>query len=610
METHEQLVLELKKTHPKHYCKMLKNNYPEIWAEIERFCEPIIKDSPLGTPQMIFHWINKLDHVPTCPVKGVPLKFRYDKFQYRRLSERGLIDDEMMTKRKKNRTHFPNAEQRLQGASRNFDYEPGYEKIALETVKDMIKSIVRIGGVCSSLKTKKNLKLYHFICTRYPDTTRFTECLYRFVNGLDKAPKCPYTNKPIPFTSFEKGYKEYHIDALGYIKSTNKKQKILTSSVLNKEQTIQGIKDLVELLEQQGLTVNNLKQSAIKHNPSLINSVNIHTKEYETVTDKWSERAYLLIHSSPKDITKVRFVSFDEGYYDTYVNPKSSAGEQDLKAWISSLRIGKVTQHQRILDGMEIDVFVSSRSFGIEYHGEYFHNFEFRGDLYHKQKADISEVHGIDLVQVFESEWHNKQDIIKSIVRSKFGLRMIEICARTCEIKQLDTKTKNKFLEHNHIKGADRTPIAFGLFHQGDLVSCATFKQTRSKKDREFEMVRFCNRINTSVTGALDVMVERFVDVYSPLNLITLVDRRFNMESALLRSAGFIKTICTEPDHFYLKPTLPQYMKLMHHHAFAKHLLPKKLKHYDLSLTVYENMKNNGYYKVYDAGSFVYEKRF
>jgi hypothetical protein len=60
------------------------------------------------------------------------------------------------------------------------------------------------------------------------------------------------------------------------------------------------------------------------------------------------------------------------------------------------------------------------------------------------------------------------------------------------------------------------------------------------------------------------------------------------------------------PNYFYFKPALPQYMKLQHRYNFAKHNLSKKLMYFDSTQTEYQNMKNNGYFKIYDAGSYKY----
>jgi len=50
-----------------------------------------------------------------------------------------------------------------------------------------------------------------------------------------------------------------------------------------------------------------------------------------------------------------------------------------------------------------------------------------------------------------------------------------------------------------------------------------------------------------------------------------------------------------------------KYKGRFHRFSFAKQFLHKKIKNYDPSLSESENMKNNGFSKVYDCGSLKYE---
>jgi hypothetical protein len=47
--------------------------------------------------------------------------------------------------------------------------------------------------------------------------------------------------------------------------------------------------------------------------------------------------------------------------------------------------------------------------------------------------------------------------------------------------------------------------------------------------------------------------------------------------------------------------------KRYHRYGFAKHTLSDKLKNYDDKLSEWENMKNNGYDRIWDCGSIKFE---
>lgn len=606
MDSYIQQALELRQNHPRHYCKLIKK-LPRVWEAIENYCKFIPNNETLSVPQKVYHFVNQINIIPRCPIKGIILKFRGDKFDYRKYSERGLATNEMIQRRSKNRKLFPNTEQRLKNVDTNFLYEENYHQIALDMINDMFKTTGTVGGVCASLKTSKHAKLYMFIKNCYLDASTFSECLYRFVNNIREVPLCPFTQIPLEFINFNQGYKSNDPSAAGLLKIQTKRDKLKTAVLLSKDDTIKELNNLIDYLKQNNVSINNLRQSAGKRCPDLIESVEHHTKEYRTLTNKWSERAYLLVHQAPEDMNKCRFSSFDEGYYDTYVHANSSLGENELMEWIKSLNIGQTSQHRRILNGREIDIFVEQSKIGIEYHGEYYHNFEFKGSNYHKQKADVALHQGIRLIQIFETEWYNKQEIVKSIIKSKLGIVSRKIHARSCTVQRIVADIKDEFLQSNHIQGTDRSSVALGLLFDDELVCCMTFGRGYNKKDGEVELVRFCNKLDTTVVGGASKLLKYFVNEHNFSKIVTYADRRFANNSKFYETIGFTKTGQTVPNYFYFKAAMPQYMRLMHRYNFAKHLLPRKLEHFDSALTEYENMKQNGYLKVYDAGSYKYE---
>lgn len=603
-----QLVKKLKEEQPILYCRILKKNHQEICSSIEEFAQNIECDHEMYFPQKIYHWIHQLREIPLCPIKNTPLKFYKHKFEYRKFSERGLFTEDFAKNRMKRRTKFPNAQERLKDVYTTFEYEENYKDTAFEQINKMVDDMRNIGGVCAALKTKKNAKLYFFVKNLYPTAKTFSECLFLFLKNLSAPPLCRFSQRPLPFVNFKQGYKDSHPSAIFDLRRHNKQEKLQNLNILSKEETILQLQTLIDDLRKDNISLNNLKQSAIKRCPSLAFSVEEHTKDYATLTTKWSERAYLLVHEGEaKDLSKCRFTSFDEGYYDTFINPNSSIGEESIASWIESLNIGPIERNKRLLDGMEVDIYVIQNNLAIEYHGEYYHNFEFRGDKYHKQKADIALNKNINLLQIFETEWYHKQEIVKSIIKSKLGIISNKINARSCNVAQIDSITKNNFLNNNHIQGSDRSAVAFGLYYKNELVSCMTFGRGYNQKEQQTELVRFCNKLDTIVVGGASKLLKAYITQFKPVKMFTYADRRFANSSKFYETIGFKLCGHTVPNYFYFKSSMPQYMKLFHRYNFAKHLLPRKLKQYDASQTEYQNMKTNGYFKIYDAGSFKYE---
>ena len=71
------------------------------------------------------------------------------------------------------------------------------------------------------------------------------------------------------------------------------------------------------------------------------------------------------------------------------------------------------------MDGKrELDVYISSKNFAIEYNGDYWHSEKFgRDEAWHRRKSDEAKANGITLLHVWDSKWNSDyRDIYISII--------------------------------------------------------------------------------------------------------------------------------------------------------------------------------------------------
>ena len=94
-------------------------------------------------------------------------------------------------------------------------------------------------------------------------------------------------------------------------------------------------------------------------------------------------------------------------------------------------------------------------------------------------KSQLCEEKGIKLIHIFEDEWLFKKDIVKSRIKNMLQKTDKKIYGRSCEIKEIDNKNKDKFLYENHIQGNSIDKIRLGLYYENNLVSLMTFGKRR-----------------------------------------------------------------------------------------------------------------------------------
>lgn len=256
---------------------------------------------------------------------------------------------------------------------------------------------------------------------------------------------------------------------------------------------------------------------------------------------------------------------------------------------------------KRLIDesNKEIDIWFPDQRIGIEYHGVYWHSF--KKDI-HFDKAKKCYDKNISLIQVMSTEWDTKPEIIKSIILSKFSQFETKIYARLTTIKEISNEDYKIFTNVNHLQGYSQSKIKLGLFYNDELVSVMSFSKPRYNNKYEWEMIRYCNKLNTQVVGGASKLFKYFVNTYNPSSIITYADSRYSF-GKIYETLNFTFSHWSKPNYFYYKGNSP----LEGRHKYQKHklkgLFPEK---YDENKTEQEIMIDNGYKIIYDAGNLVF----
>lgn len=303
------------------------------------------------------------------------------------------------------------------------------------------------------------------------------------------------------------------------------------------------------------------------------------------------------------------------------LNTRNSLFQQEFEGFLEGYKIAYERNNRTILKelGLEIDIYVPEQKIGIELNGLFYHS-EVNGEKprkYHLSKTKKAEEKGIRLLHIFSDEWQEKKEVVKSMVLHKLGKNNKQkIHARKCKIKTISPQEKTRFLQENHIQGADYSnTIPFGAFYQNELVSVMTFSRGKRKifggleyqKDH-VELVRFAIKKYTLITGIASKLFQAAIKELKPEKIISFADRRWSsdIESGILyMKLGFKKDTCTSPNYWYLLKK-NSYKKRVHRFAFRKSLLNKKLDVFDKEKSEWENMKQNGNDRVWDCGTIKY----
>ena len=286
-----------------------------------------------------------------------------------------------------------------------------------------------------------------------------------------------------------------------------------------------------------------------------------------------------------------------------------SGPETELREFVRScLPTCRIASSARtVIPPSELDIYVPEKKLAIEFDGLYWHS-DAVGRMskdYHLKKTDACAEKGIRLVHVFEDEWNDRRETVKSRLRNLFGLHSGTIYARKCEVREVDAATASAFLDENHLQGAVNSPVRLGLYSREELVALMTFGKCRFDKRHEWELVRFCSKLNTRVVGGAGKLLWHFEKTYSPRSLATYADRRWS-GGGLYRKLGFSFVRNSPPNYWYVDNMVRRYSRV----KFQKHKLKRLLEKFDPGKSEAENMRDNGYFRVFDCGNMVFEKAY
>jgi hypothetical protein len=281
----------------------------------------------------------------------------------------------------------------------------------------------------------------------------------------------------------------------------------------------------------------------------------------------------------------------------TVCNPISetrSFKEKDLFEFIRDNYSGEIIQSYR--DGLEIDIYLHELKLGFEFNGIYWHSEVYKDKNYHLNKLNYFKESEIRVVNIWEDDWVNKNEIIKSQVKNLLNLSF-KVYARKCEVKEIIQKNiVYDFLNRNHIQGSyKQIQKCYGLYFNQELISVMTFDHFEGRKKMsqdEWNLSRFCTKLNTVVIGGASKLLNFFLKNNGVSRIISYADKDWSLGN-LYETLGFCKLYETKPDYKYIVNDV----------RIHKSNLRKKK-----GQILTESQANKHIPKIYDCGKIKYQK--
>jgi very-short-patch-repair endonuclease len=282
-----------------------------------------------------------------------------------------------------------------------------------------------------------------------------------------------------------------------------------------------------------------------------------------------------------------------------------SAMEKEIFDYFLQQGISVQAGNRKIISPWEIDIWFPDHNVGVEINGAYWHN-ESKGKdkSYHFNKTLLATSNGIQLLQFFDWEIITQKNQVIDKIQHLLHLNPTR-GARTLSLGEISHKRAVEFFSQNHLQGGCNSGINLALVDaNNEIYSAMSFGRSRYDKNITWEMLRFACKSGYSVTGGASRLFKFFVKNHmkSTESMVSYCNKRWS-QGRLYSQLGFTLDHESPPGYYYVNK---QGKYCGTRQKWQKHTLSKKLDIFDPLLTEQQNMKLNGYSRIWDCGQYVF----
>lgn len=283
-----------------------------------------------------------------------------------------------------------------------------------------------------------------------------------------------------------------------------------------------------------------------------------------------------------------------------------SYSEKEILTFIKSIYDKEIVENSRkIIPPKELDIYIPNKNLAIEFNGLHWHDERSIDKNYHLTKTKLCDEKGIDLIQIFEDDWSEHKNIIKSIISDKLGIYNKIYTSLECECRIINFESNSElvknFFNENHLCGYFPCEKFIGLFEDDKLLMCVGF-------DKNGEILRFATKLNVLINDGFSKII-LFAKKKLKFNTITFVVDKSYFNKNFFLNCGFKIVKYNEPKCYYNFNKKRIFAENYNNDDIKKLYNDGKLKYFDESKSIKENMKENKIYCIYDCGSveMIYE---
>lgn len=174
----------------------------------------------------------------------------------------------------------------------------------------------------------------------------------------------------------------------------------------------------------------------------------------------------------------------------------------------------------------ELDFYFPKYKIAVEFNGDLWHsyNHQIKAGLrdkearyYHYNKTKQCEDQGIHLIHVWQHEWLQNKERVKSIIKGELGLTANRIYARKCEFREVPQKEYREFVTRLSMLRYRNANLRYGLYYKDRLVMVMAIDYCQSGRGSilkdKLEIVRSVTELDTIVVGGTSKLLKHIIPI-------------------------------------------------------------------------------------------------
>lgn len=289
---------------------------------------------------------------------------------------------------------------------------------------------------------------------------------------------------------------------------------------------------------------------------------------------------------------------------------------------------GLEVEHEKLVKGKFIDLYIPERDLYIDINPVVTHNStkSFQclrngcGDSctehkpiersHHYNRAKMAHDENIKLIQIYD--WYSVEEVDK-LIHHKLGGTKNKLSGHKCEVKKIEQREANRFLNTYHIQGGAKMQThCYGLFCNDEMIAVATFGKSRFNKNADWEFIRYAIKRDYHVYGASQKLFTSFIEDADPESVMSYIDFNHTTTQTFLSTLGFKEVERTGPKGYWTKKNGA---KVIATGSLARLGADKLLgtnygRPSECGMNNEQIMEKEGYFKIFTAGNrtFIWNK--